>query len=121
MTMIMDYVEEENEDDNDDVNPTSNVRVDTSLSSSLTGDFDSATSNSQCSLSTHRKSKHLEDAEKYWNILPIVDNEFTEPPVILMQCEDFGGNLVTPWRGHDRPGLDYYVANLNVYATLPRS
>ena len=113
----MDYVEEENEDDNDDVNPTSNVRVDTSLSSSLTG----ATSNSQCSLSTHRKSKHLEDAEKYWNILPIVDNEFTEPPVILMQCEDFGGNLVTPWRGHDRPGLDYYIANLNVYATMPRS
>ena len=32
-----------------------------------------------------------------------------------VESHDYGGNLVLPWFGLNRPGLDYYLSNLNIY------
>ena len=32
-----------------------------------------------------------------------------------IESHDYGGNLVMPWYGIKRPGLDYYLSNLNIY------
>lgn len=32
-----------------------------------------------------------------------------------MESHDYGGNLCMPWFGIRRPGLDYYLSNLNLY------
>jgi hypothetical protein len=34
---------------------------------------------------------------------------------VLLQCEDYAGNLVSPLFELERPSKDYYAANLNLY------
>jgi hypothetical protein len=34
---------------------------------------------------------------------------------VLLQMEDFGGNLTLPWYTAQRPGADYYASNLSIY------
>jgi len=52
-------------------------------------------------------SDHVDD--------PLPKMEFGDVPNILLQAEDFGGNLCMPHYGSERPSADYYLSNLNVY------
>lgn len=36
----------------------------------------------------------------------------TGKPKVLLQCEDFGGNLTAPFYVGERPSVDYYASNL---------
>jgi hypothetical protein len=35
--------------------------------------------------------------------------------LVDVESHDYGGNLCMPWFGIKRPGLDYYLSNLNLY------
>jgi len=59
-----------------------------------------------------RLPEFLEDAESSWNDVPSQDDEH---PYVLLQAEDYGGNLLLPWYGKNRPSKDYYASNLNLY------
>jgi hypothetical protein len=37
---------------------------------------------------------------------------------VLLLSEDFGGNLKLPWYGEVRPGSDYFLSDLNIYAFI---
>lgn len=36
-------------------------------------------------------------------------------PKVLLQCEDFGGNLTAPFYVDKRPSIDYYASNLLIH------
>lgn len=60
--------------------------------------------------------------------IPIIPNSVDDPefsvaensfaptkPHVLLQCEDFGGNLTAPLYLGDRPSIDYYASNLSLH------
>jgi hypothetical protein len=64
--------------------------------------------------SVSRLPESIEDQIE--NISLNEDSELsTKNPIVLLQAEDFGGNLVLPWFGSTRPSKDYFTSNLNMY------